>query len=111
MGEGQERVQTSMMTPEEKKKVADLLAQEHVAVLITQGEEWLTGTMQAFAETEELDIIFIMAETAEKFQNLLNRPRVTVIIDTRDKGDVPTFQVTRAPILGALSAVTRNTSE
>jgi general stress protein 26 len=100
-----------MMTPEERKKVADLLAQEHVAVLITQGEEWLTGTMQAFAETEDLDIIFIMAETAEKFQNLLKRPRVTVIVDTRDKGDVPTFQVTRASIQGVVSEVPRNTPE
>jgi hypothetical protein len=52
-----------------------------------------------------------MAETAEKFQNLLKRPRVTVIVDTRDKGDVPTFQVTRASIQGVVSEVPRNTPE
>ena len=62
------------MTAEQKQKLADLFAKEHVAVLITQGEQWPTGTMQAFAETPELEIVFIVGATAEKYQNLLKHP-------------------------------------
>src|SRR5712691_4937603 len=80
----------------QRLKLAELFAQEHVAVIVTQGEEWPTATLQAFAETPELDLLFIMGDTAEKFQNLLRRPKVTVIVDTRDEGDVRKFQDSRA---------------
>src|SRR5713226_5055256 len=53
----------------QRQKLAELFAQEHVAVIVTQGEEWPTATLQAFAETPELDLLFIMGDTAEKFQN------------------------------------------
>jgi hypothetical protein len=100
-----------MMTPEQKQKLAELFAKEHVAVLITQGEQWPTGTMQAFAETEDLDVLFIAGATAEKYSNAMKRPHVTVLVDTRDIGDVPTFQVARASIQGIASEVPRNGSE
>ena len=35
------------VTSEQKHKLADLFAKEHVAVLITHGDPWPTGTMQA----------------------------------------------------------------
>ena len=52
-------------------------------MIVTQGEEWPTATLQAFAETPDFDLLFIMGDTAEKFQNLLKRPKVTVIVDMR----------------------------
>jgi hypothetical protein len=100
-----------MLTPEQKQKLATLLAQEHVAVVITQGEQWPTGTMQAFAETADAEIIFIMGDTAEKYQNLLKRPRATVLIDNRDVGKVPTFEVARASIQGVARDVPRDSAE
>ena len=84
------------MDESQRQKLAELFAQEHVAVIVTQGEEWPTATLQAFAETPELDLLFIMGDTAEKFQNLLRRPNVTVLIDTRDVGDVNKFQISRS---------------
>src|SRR6266853_2000192 len=80
----------------QRQKLAELFAQEQVAVIVTQGEEWPTATLQAFAETPELDLLFIMGDTAEKFQNLLKRPKVTVMVDTRDIGDVSKFQISRS---------------
>src|SRR5215510_3409565 len=88
------------MYESQKRQLAELFAQEHVAVIVTQGEEWPTATLQAFAETSEFDLLFIMADTAEKFQNLLRRPKVTVIVDTRDVGDVNTFQIGRSVVQG-----------
>ncbi len=99
------------MTPEQKQKLAGLFAQEQVAVLITQGEQWPTGTMQAFAETEELDLLFIMNAASEKYQNLIKRPQATVVVDTRDVGDVATFEVTRASVQGVASEVARGGTE
>ncbi|MGH8011063.1 MAG: pyridoxamine 5'-phosphate oxidase family protein [Candidatus Binataceae bacterium] len=96
-----------MLNSEQKQKLAALFALEHVAVLITQGEQWPTGTMQAFAETDDLDLLFIMVETAEKFQNMLKRPHATVLVDTRDVGNVPTFEVARASIQGVAREVAR----
>jgi general stress protein 26 len=96
---------------EQKQKLAALFAQEHVAVLITQGAQWPTGTMQAFAETDDLDLLFIMRFSAEKFQNIVAHPHVTVLVDTRDVGNVATFEVTRASVQGIATEVPRETAE
>jgi hypothetical protein len=93
----------------QKQKLAELFAQEHVAVIVTNGDEWPTATLQAFAETPELDLLFIMGDTAEKFQNLLKRPKVTVIVDTRDVGDVAKFQVSRSVIQGIAAEIPKGT--
>src|SRR5438552_6400294 len=91
----------------QRQKLAELFAQEHVAVIVTQGEEWPTATLQAFAETPELDLLFIMGDTAEKFQNLLRRPKVTVIVDTRDEGDVSKFRISRSVLKGIAGEVAK----
>lgn len=93
------------MDQNQKQKLEALFAGEHLAVIVTQGEEWPTATMQAFAETSELDLLFIMGETAEKYLNLLKRPKVTVIVDTRDQGDISKFQIDRSVVQGIASEV------
>jgi general stress protein 26 len=100
-----------MLTGEQQQKLSALLAQEHVAVVTTQGEEWPTATMQAFAETETLEVILIMLETAPKFLNVQKRPQVTLHIDTRDSGDVRSFQIVRAWIEGVAREVPRGGAE
>ncbi|HXD91532.1 MAG TPA: hypothetical protein VNU00_10795 [Candidatus Binataceae bacterium] len=100
-----------MLTTEQKEKLANLFARQHLAVLITQGAEWTTGTMQAFAETIDLDLLFIMAGNAEKYENALQRPNVTVMVDTRDQAKVETFEITRASIQGVAGEVARGSAE
>ena len=51
------------MDQTQKDKLAELFAQEHVAVIVTQGDEWPTATFQAFAETPDFDLLFIMGDT------------------------------------------------
>ena len=96
-----------VMDESQRQKLAELFAQEHVAVIVTQGDDWPTATLQAFAETPELDLLFIMGDTAEKFHNLLRRPKVTVIVDNRDVGDVNKFQVSRSVVRGVASEVAK----
>jgi hypothetical protein len=100
-----------MLDEAEKQKLTKLFDAQHVAVLVTEGDEWPTATLQAFGETEELDLIFIMNESADKFQNLLKRPTATVLIDTRDTGDVATFRVTRAVVQSIAKVVARDSEE
>jgi hypothetical protein len=97
--------------PEQKERLAALLAGEKVAVLVTQGEQWPTATMQAFAETPELDLIFIMNDSSEKLQNLLKHPYVTVYVDARERGKIETFEISRVLIQGVASEVARDGPE
>lgn len=99
------------MDAEQKQKLADLCAQQHVAILTTHGEAWPTGHLQAFGQTDELDLIFIMLADAEKYQNLLTRPQATVVVDNRDTADVSTLQVARATIQGLATEVARDSAE
>ena len=99
------------MNTEQKEKLAKLFGQEHVAILITQGDQWPTGTLQAFAETPDLDLLFIMRFSSEKFENLKKHPRATVMVDTRDVGNVPTFDIARASVQGEAVEVPRDTAE
>lgn len=99
------------MNAEQKEKLAKLFRQEHVAILITQGDQWPTGTLQAFAETPDLDLLFIMRFSAEKFQNLKKHPKVTVMVDTRDVGNVATFEIARASVQGEAVEVARDSAE
>jgi len=94
-----------------KEKLAALLAQEHVAVLVTQGEKWPTANLQAFAETPEFDLLFIMGGNTDKYQNLLKHPEATVLVDNRDVGKVPSFEIVRAWAQGIASEVARGTAE
>ncbi len=99
------------MEAEQKEKLATLLAAEKVAILVTQGEQWPTATMQAFAETAELDLIFIMNDSSEKLQNLLKHPYVTVYVDAREQGKIETFEISRVLIQGVASEVARDGPE
>ena len=99
------------MEAAQKDRIAALLAEVQVAILVTQGEEWPTATLQAFAETPEFDLLFIMNDTTEKFQNLLKQRYVTVFLDAREKGKVETFEISRLLIQGVASEIERESAE
>jgi general stress protein 26 len=99
------------MDAAQRDRVAALLADAQVAILVTTGEQWPTATMQAFAETPELDLLFIMNDSSEKFQNLLKHPHVSAYLDTREKGKVETFEITRMLVQGVAAEVPRDSAE
>jgi nitroimidazol reductase NimA-like FMN-containing flavoprotein (pyridoxamine 5'-phosphate oxidase superfamily) len=89
----------------QREKLAALLAQQHLALIVTNGDEWPTATLQAFAETPELDLLFIMIDTAEKYQNLIKRPKVTVFIDSRHNLEQSDLDIARAGIQGVADEI------
>ena len=52
-----------------------------------------------------------MGADADKFQNLIRNPNVTVLVDTRDVGNVATFQVARASIQGIAQEIAKDGPE
>jgi hypothetical protein len=52
-------------------------------------------------------LLFIMGDTAEKFENLRRRPEVTVMVDTHDIGDVSKFQISRSVVQGIAGEVAK----
>ena len=99
------------MEAAQKERLAALLAEVQVAILVTQGDQWPTATMQAFAETPEFDLLFIMNDASEKFQNLLKHPYVSVFLDAREKGKVETFEISRVLIQGVAIEIARDSAE
>jgi general stress protein 26 len=95
----------------QKERLAALLAEVQVAILVTQGEQWPTATMQAFAETPDFDLLFIMNDATEKFQNLIKHPYVSVFLDAREKGKVETFEISRVLIQGVAIEIARDSAE
>ncbi len=99
------------MDTAQREMLANLLSKEKVAVLVTQGEEYPTATMQAFCETPALELLFILNEGSFKHNNVLARPKVAVLVDDRETGDITTFRVSRAIIDGLATEVPRDSDE
>jgi general stress protein 26 len=95
----------------QKERLAALLAEVKVAILVTQGDQWPTATMQAFAETPDFDLLFIMNDASEKFQNLTTHPHLSVFLDAREKGKIETFEISRVLIQGVAIEVARDSAE
>jgi general stress protein 26 len=95
----------------QKERLAALLAEVQVAILVTQGERWPTAAMQAFAETPDFDLLFIMNDATEKFQNLLKHSHVSAFLDAREKGKVETFEISRVLIQGVAIEIARDSAE
>jgi nitroimidazol reductase NimA-like FMN-containing flavoprotein (pyridoxamine 5'-phosphate oxidase superfamily) len=100
-----------MLDPAQNEKLVALMAREHLAVIVTQGDEWPTATMQAFARTPAGDLAFIMLDGSVKFKNLLKRPNVTVLIDSRHSSPGSSFEIVRAAIDGIAREVPLDSDE
>lgn len=98
------------MDDAQREKLLALLRDQQVLILATLGEEWPTTTFQAFAETEDLQVVLIMRENTERFSNIARDPRVTVHVDTRDKG-IAGLAVTRASVRGLARVVEKESEE
>ncbi len=98
------------MTEDQKKKIVETMAAEHVAVITTIGDEWATSTLEAFAETPELDLVIILGEKTDRFQNVAKRPQVSFLV-THRYGEVPKFQIVRLSGRGIAREVAKDSPE
>ena len=76
-----------------------------------QGEyRRLPHTLEAFAETPELDIVIILGEGTDRFKNVQTRPQVSLLV-THRYGEVPKFQIRRLSGRGVAREVKKDSAE
>jgi nitroimidazol reductase NimA-like FMN-containing flavoprotein (pyridoxamine 5'-phosphate oxidase superfamily) len=98
------------VTEEQRSKIANVMSEEHVAVIATLGEVWPTATLEAFAETPELDLVIIMNDKAERVANIARNPHVSFLVVNR-YGEIARFQVKRLSGRGVAHEVESGSEE
>ena len=66
------------------REISELLKQQQLAVLATQGEEYPYCTLVGFAASDDLKTLFFATiRDTRKFQNIQRRAQVSMLIDSR----------------------------
>jgi len=75
-----------------KNKIKELLDQQKLGVLATQGEKYPYNTLVAYAFSEELRYIFFATRKhTRKYNNIMKHHHVSILIDSRTN-DVTDFK-------------------
>jgi len=78
--------------PQLKNKIKELLGQQKLGVLATQGEKYPYNTLVAYAFSEDLRYIFFATmKHTRKHTNITKHHYVSILIDSR-KNDVTDFE-------------------
>lgn len=89
------------MDSKEKLRLAigEMLAEQPLAVLATQGEEGPYASLIGFAATDDLRfIIFATPRPTRKYANLIAEPRVAFLIDNRSNDEADFHQAAAVTI-------------
>ena len=87
-----------------RRKIAQLLETQKLAVLSTHDQGYPYSSLIAFAASEDLTrILFTTPETTRKYANLRADPRVSLLIDSRTHRDADFHQAVAATALGTAS--------
>jgi len=71
-----------------KRRIADLLDSQRLAVLATHGQGQPHGSLVSFACTADLrQMLFATPRSTRKYANLLENPRVALVVDSREKAE------------------------
>ena len=71
-------------TPQLKNKIKELLDQQKLGVLATQGEKYPYSTLVAYAFSEDLRYIFFATmKHTRKYTNIMRHHHVSMLIDSR----------------------------
>jgi len=89
-----------------RKKVAELLNTQKLAVLATHNQGYPYASLIAFAASTDLTrILFTTPETTRKYANLMADPRVSLLIDSRTHQDADFHSAAAVTALGTASVV------
>lgn len=88
--------------PEASKQILlSLLGSQKLAVLSTYSGEQPYASLVAFAATEDLShLVFVTGRTTRKFANMLETPRIAMLVDNRSNSESDLAETVAATILG-----------
>jgi len=76
------------------------------AVIATKGKKYVHTNLVAFASSEDLkNIYFVTSKKSKKFENLMNNPNVSVLIDNRKNNSSDILNATAITVLGVASEI------
>lgn len=94
------------------KQTRKLLAGEGLGVLATMGESSLRQGLVAFAATEDLlHVVFATPKYTRKYENILNTPEVSLLIDDRSNTSVDFLECTALSVQGKAEPVPEDEEE
>lgn len=92
-------------------EIKDLLAQQRLCVLATQGEHGpYTSIVAFFASSDLQSLYFATTKQTTKFQNLLNTSSVSLLIDNRRNMECDFCEAKAATVIGEARVVEKDNS-
>lgn len=92
--------------------ISKVLASQRLAVLSTVRGEQPYSSLMAYAHTPDLETLVVATGTAtRKFFNLTQKPRVSLLVDTRSNCEADFHSAEALTIIGIASPVEPNESE
>jgi nitroimidazol reductase NimA-like FMN-containing flavoprotein (pyridoxamine 5'-phosphate oxidase superfamily) len=89
-----------------KSSIEQLLKQQKLAVLSTQGPEGPYGSLVAFAETPDLKYLFFATtRSTRKYANLASNPGAALLIDNRSNLENDFYRAKAVTAIGAVEEV------
>ncbi len=101
------RVTESQETEKEiREKISDLLKGQILAVLASQRHGQPYSSLIAFAHSDDLRrIYFATPKATRKFANLIEEPRVSLLVDSRSNNEVDFHKAEAVTIMGVVKEV------
>ena len=94
-----------------RRRIAQVLESQKLAVLATQRNGQPYSSLMAFAHTPDLArIVVATGRATRKHMNLLEEPRVSLLIDTRSNTEMDFHAAAAVTVIGATSMVPWNSS-
>ena len=86
--------------------LSNILSDQKYAVIATKGKKYLHTNLVAFISSDDLkNIYFATSNKSKKYENLMNNPNVSVLIDNRKNNSSDIINATAITILGAASVI------
>jgi nitroimidazol reductase NimA-like FMN-containing flavoprotein (pyridoxamine 5'-phosphate oxidase superfamily) len=94
------------------KRIEKIIESQKIAVLGTSQKNEPYSCLVAFVLTENLkEIIFATKRKRLKYQNMVANPRVTLLIDDRDRGESDLEKTTSIAVIGSAEDTANVTRE
>jgi nitroimidazol reductase NimA-like FMN-containing flavoprotein (pyridoxamine 5'-phosphate oxidase superfamily) len=90
--------------------IIDILNNQKYAVIATKGKKYVHTNLVAFISSDDLkNIYFATSKKSKKFENLMNNPNVSFLIDNRKNTSTDILNATAITIFGVASEINKKT--
>ena len=86
--------------------ISDIINNQKYAVIATKGKKYVHTNLVAFISSDDLkNIYFATSNKSKKYENLMNNPYVSILIDNRKNNSTDILNATAITVFGVASEV------